>query len=232
MSNLKIQLTLLSCFFAAAVFAQPTSRGSFMIGTGGGYATTHSTIDVRSDAGNFSGDIGTSRQFSASPGIGYFFVRNMSLGIGMNYIASQNEARTDYLDPNATIQKSTNSDLLFGPFLRIFLPVSEDQAFFLGSLFGFGSSIDEFNNGTDVQHIDNRLLTWSVGPGFTIFAHNGIALETMFTYNYARSNSDIDLLGTRRTTRTVTEAFNLSIGMQVYFGGLRSAENPNRTMGQ
>jgi|GEM_PF-805910 hypothetical protein len=203
-----------------------TARGNFMIGTGIGFSTSNSKVNVTSSTGNFSGDGGSATQLNLSPGIGYFFANNFAFGVGMDLIASRTEAQADLTNPNSLDQRSENSDLLFGPFARLYLGVSEDKAIFIGTTLGFGSSRDEFVSGTgSAQTIDNNIVTVGVGPGFTVFSRSGLSLEALVKYNYARSKSNININEVTRNSITRTSAFDFSVGLQYYFGGLRGVND-------
>lgn len=199
-----------------------TTRGNFMIGTGIGFSSSNSKVDVNSQTGNFSGDGGSSSQLNFSPNIGYFFANNFAFGVGMDLIASRTSSQTDITDPNSPGQTSQNSNVLFGPFARLYVAVSDDKAFFLGSTLGFGSSRDQFTAAAgNNQTINNNIITVGIGPGFTVFSNSGLALEALVKYNYARSNSDIKIDDVTRESTTRTHAFDFSVGLQYYFGGLR-----------
>lgn len=202
-----------------------TMRGNFMIGTGIGFSTSDSNVDVNSPDGDFSGDGGSSTQLNFSPGIGYFFANNFAFGVGMDFIANRTTSQSDITDPNSPEQMSENSDLLFGPFARFYVGVSDDKAFFLGTTVGFGSSRDQFTaaNGNN-QTINNNIVTVGIGPGFTVFSNSGFALEALVKYNYAHSNSDINLDGITRESNTRTHAFDFSVGLQYYFGGFQQID--------
>ncbi len=138
---------LLICLFLGfgfSLMAQPTSQGNFMIGSTLGFSSSSSEVDV--DGGDVSvNQSGTrSTQFNIAPKIGYFIAPNWNLGIGMDY--TLNEVK----DPNGDgsgneFDESFDSDLLFGPFTRYYLPVQNDMAFSLEATFGFGSSRNQID---------------------------------------------------------------------------------------
>jgi hypothetical protein len=66
-------------------------------------------------------------------------------------------------------------------------------------------------------------LTIGVGPGFTIYSKNGLALEALVKYNFARSNSEINVQDINRISKTWTNAVDFSVGIQYYFGGFKAA---------
>jgi hypothetical protein len=147
-----------------------------------------------------------------SPSLGYFLLDNFTLGIGLDYTSSS--------ETRAGEAKTKDSDLLFGPFARFYFPFG-DKAIFLQGNFGFGNSSDNFNDGTGTQNINTNILAVGAGPGFTIFSNDAIGLEALVKYNYARSKFDIDLGGVKTSTTTKTNQIALSLGIQIYFAGLK-----------
>jgi hypothetical protein len=226
----KLLTSTFLCMFVLALSAQeivnqPTKRGNFVIGTRLGFSTAKSTVDVQSTVGSIKGDGGSSAQFNFAPAIGYFIVNNFALGIGMDWLRTNSSTGVDLNGGTEAPQKSNNNNVLFGPFARFFLPMGDDKAFFIGSTLGFGNSKSQYIANNTTQSIDNTLLNIGVGPGFTIFSRNGMALEALVKYNYAKSTSIIDVQGVKRTSKTWTNAIDFSVGVQYYFGGFRSANN-------
>lgn len=207
---------------------QPTQRGNFVIGSRIGFSTAKSTIDVSSATGSVKGDGGSSMQFNLAPAIGYFFANHMVLGIGMDWLHTSSTTGVDVSGGTAPSQESSNTNVLFGPFVRYFIPAGDDKAFFLGSTVGFGHSKNQFTGSDNTtQSINNSLLNIGVGPGFTIFSDNGLALEALVKYNFARSDSEIDVQGITRSSVSWTNAVDFSVGVQYYFGGFKTATNNN-----
>ena len=226
MKNL-IRTLILSLFAVSAMaqvtLLQPTQRGNFVIGSRIGFSTAKSSVDVQSTTGSIKGDGGSSAQFNLSPGIGYFFAQNFVVGISMDWLKTNSSTGVDLNGGTLAPQKSENNNVLFGPFIRYFFPSGEDKAFFLGTTVGFGNSKNQFISNNSTQTINNSLLTIGVGPGFTIYSKNGLALEALVKYNFARSNSEINVQDINRISKTWTNAVDFSVGMQYYFGGFKAA---------
>ena len=127
---------------------------------------------------------------------------------------------TSSTETRAGEDQTKDSDLLFGPFARYYFPFG-DKAIFLQGNFGFGNSADNLTIGTERQNINTNILAVGAGPGFTIFSNDAIGLEALVKYNYARSKFDIDIAGVQTTTTTKTNQIALSLGLQVYFAGLK-----------
>jgi hypothetical protein len=204
---------------AASLLAQPTARGNFVIGSRFGFSTSSSNVEVTGAGQNFSGEGGRATQFSVSPAIGYFFFNNFAFGVGMDYFSARSEDAEDPTDPGAERDETIDSDLLFGPFARIYLPFQEDKALFVGLSSGFGHSEDRFDAGGTGgnQTIRNNIVTVGLGAGITIFSDNGLALETLVKYNWGRSQNTLTVNGQERETRSTTNAVDLSVGIQYYF---------------
>jgi hypothetical protein len=204
-------LIVFSVALTPIVQGQFTDQGRFIIGSAVGFSSNKSTTSL---PGQSTGNIvePQNTQWNVSPSIGYFLLNNLALGIGLDYTSSS--------ETRAGEEKTKDSDLLFGPFARLYFPFG-DKAFFLQSNFGFGNSSDNFNDGTKVQNINTNILAIGVGPGFTIFSNDAIGIEALVKYNYARSKFDIDIAGIKTSTTTKTNQIALSLGIQLYFAGLR-----------
>lgn len=212
----KLVLILLPFFLISnQMLAQFTDQGNFLIGTTVGLSSANSRIIQDFGGGKNEGEGPSSTQFSIAPKIGYFAFENLALGVGMDYTFS----RID--QPNKDVIK--DSDLLFGPFARYFLPVSTgDMALFMETTFGFGSSSDNQEVNGVPQSIRTNIFALGVGPGFTVISSQGVGISASFKYNYARSNFDTNIDNVVRQTITKTNVFDFSIGFQYYFGGLSS----------
>lgn len=205
------RFTTLVLFFAmlsSVAQAQFTDRGRFMLGSAVGFATNTSTTSLSS--GGEAEPQNT--QWNVAPSIGYFLFDNFTLGIGLDYTSS---SETRQGQP-----KTKDDDLLFGPFARYYFPFG-DKALFLQGNFGFGKSSDNLTVNDVDQNINTNIFAIGAGPGFTIFSNDGIGLEALVKYNYAKSTFDIDLNGVKTTTTTKTNQIALSLGIQVYFSGLK-----------
>ncbi len=122
--------------------------------------------------------------------------------------------------------RTDDSDFLFGPFSRYYLPVAEGMAFFWEAEFGFGNSSDDQFIGSDKQSISTNIFAIGTGPGFTIYSSQSIGIEAIMKYNYARSKFNTESGGVKTTTTTRTNQFDISLGIQYYFGGIKPVEKP------
>lgn len=206
-----VSLLLLSFMLVPVVQAQFTDRGRFMLGSAVGFATNTSKISYSNQLPGETTDEPQNTQWNVAPSVGYFLFNNFVLGIGLDYTTSSETRQGE--------TKTKDSDLLFGPFARIYFPFT-DKAFFLQGNFGFGNSSDNLTIGGQNQNINTNIFAVGAGPGFTIFSNDAIGLEALVKYNYARSKFDIDIAGVKTTTTTKTNQVALSLGLQVYFSGL------------
>lgn len=213
MKKQSIIYVLAILFFAFSMSAQVLDRGNFVIGSTFGFSTADSKVIYTTNGVEAEGEGPSALQLSVAPNIGYFIVDNFALGIGMDYTFSQLE------EPNT--DRTDDSDLLFGPFSRVYLPVGDDMAFFLEANFGFGTSSDDQFIGEEKQSINTNVFAIGFGPGFTIFSNADLGIEALFKYNFARSEFNTENGGIKTATTTKTNQFDISIGVQFYFGGVR-----------
>lgn len=188
-----------------------TNRGNFVIGTALGFSSNTSTISQT--AGQGEGP--ESFQWNIAPHVGYFLFDNFTIGVGLDYTFSREK------QPNE--DKNDDSDLLFGPFGRYYFPFGGDKAVFLEGNFGFGTSSDNLIINGQAQNISTDIIAFGAGPGFTIFSNDALGIETLFKYNYARSRFNTEQGGVISETTTKTNQLSVSLGLQVYFAGLRRA---------
>ncbi|MCB9347060.1 MAG: outer membrane beta-barrel protein [Lewinellaceae bacterium] len=201
---------------AGTLLAQFTAQGNFMMGSTLGFSAATSTITQDKGSGDVATENPTYTQFSIAPSVGYFLIDNLALGIGLDYTFNQVK--------NKTQATNKDSDLLFGPFARYYIPMTDDMSFFLEANFGFGNSSDDQEVGGVQQNISTNIFAVGVGPGFTIFSSDAIGIETLVKYNYARSDFDTNIGGVRAKTMTRTNQFDFSVGFRFYFTALTKAE--------
>lgn len=217
MKYLRFISGILIALLPYSMSGQALDQGNFIIGSTVGFSTSNSKVTLMSTGTDEQGKGPSSLQVSIAPKVGYFIIDDLALGLGMDFtFSSLKEPNTDRTD---------DSDLLFGPFARYYLPVEEDMAFFVETNFGFGNSSDDQFIGEGRQSIKTNIFALGVGPGFTVISDQGIGIEAIFKYNFARSKFNTDIAGVTTETITQTNQFDVSIGIQFYFGGLQSVGN-------
>jgi Outer membrane protein beta-barrel domain len=207
-----LSILIISFLLVPVAKGQFTERGRFMLGSAVGFATNTSNISFNEQAPAGTAEEPKNTQWNIAPSIGYFLFNNFVLGIGLDYTSST--------ETRGTEPKTKDSDLLFGPFSRVYFPFS-DKAFFIQGNFGFGNSADNLSINGQNQQINTNIFAVGAGPGFTIFSNDAIGLEALVKYNFARSKFDIDVAGVKTSTTTRTNQVALSLGLQVYFSGLK-----------
>lgn len=209
---LAVVVAIVAMLLSVSIQAQDfTERGNFVIGSAVGFSSNTSTISQSNDEGQGP----ESFQWNIAPHVGYFLFDNFTLGVGLDYTFSREK------QPNE--DKNDDSDLLFGPFARFYVPFGGDKAVFLEGNFGFGTSSDDLIVNGEPQSISTDIIAFGAGPGFTIFSNDAIGIETLFKYNFARSRFNVVDNGVTTETTTKTNQFAVSLGIQVYFAGLRRA---------
>lgn len=211
---LLLLFSLVSFLFATKVNAQ-TDRGSFMIGGELGFSTATSTVTATVNGNSTTSPASNASQFNIAPSIGYFFANNFAVGIGVDYtlnlLTKEEERRL-------------NSDLLFGPFVRYYVPFGDDKALFFEADFGYGNSANSTKNNSGAnQNILTHVFALGVGPGFTIFSNDAIGIEALAKYNFISSNTIFEAGRQDVTSASITNAFDFSVGLQVYLTRVQPA---------
>lgn len=208
--------------------AQVTGRGNFIIGGTLGFSSSSSTVDISGEDTNVQNEDTKATQFNIAPSLGYFFAENLALGVGFDYTLNKIEEPINFEGEEQRTQTEFDSDLLFGPFARYYLPVGLDKAFFIEATFGFGSSVDEVELQSGDQNTSTTVFAMGVGPGFTIFSRDAIGIEALVKYNWANSNTDISFQGIETEAETITNQIDFSVGLQFYFTRLKPATTEER----
>lgn len=204
---------LIALLCTVALSAQVTDQGNFLIGSTLGFSTSDSQIDQSVDGVNESSSGKNATQLNVAPALGYFVIDNIALGVGMDYTLNRVS--------EAGQEEDYDSDLLFGPFARFYMPLSGDMALFLETTFGFGNSVDQIDIDGETRNTSTNVFAAGVGPGFTIYSDSAIGIEAAFKYNFARSESDTQANELTIETITTTNQIDFSIGVQFYFTRLR-----------
>lgn len=201
----------LSLIFASSMNAQ-TDRGSFMIGGEIGLSSSSSSITTNGN-GNVGDQLTTNNatQFNIAPSIGYFFANNFAIGVGVDYTLNTSKDRLD-------------SDLLFGPFVRYYIPFGEDKALFFEADFGYGNTADQLETDQGTRQALTNVFAGGIGPGFTIFSSDAIGIEALAKYRFASGNNRITTPTNETfTSNSITHSFDFSVGLQIYFTRVRPA---------
>lgn len=216
MKKVLFSLALLASL-QVVLWGQPTAQGNFLAGGQFGLSTARSNINSASGGGSVSEESPTSTLFGIAPAVGYFLIPNVAIGIRMDYTLNQVK------EPGQS--RIEDSDLLFGPFGRFYYPIATDMAFVVEGGFGFGNSNDIQNIGTIQQRINTNIFAAGIGPGLTIFSDAGVGVEAVFKYKYARSDFDTQIGETSQTVITKTNKMEISVGVQLYFAGVKRLQN-------
>ncbi len=191
------------------------NRGNFAIGARIGFSTNQSKIEAQGTSATLANGTQKASQFNIAPSIGYFFVDRFLVGLGMDYLTV---SQSDNANTTVKTGESSDSRLLLGPQMRYYIPIGNDQAFFLGGVTGFGKSNSTTNDNGKTQTINTRISTYGIGPGYTIFSSRCLALETQVKYNFGTTTTKLDLDGVQQTTKAKTNAIDFVVGASYYFG--------------
>lgn len=197
----------------SAAVAQPTARGNFLVGTRLGFSTSQSTIDLEGST-NAGKTTSSGTSLNIAPHIGYFVTDNFVFGVGLEYLYNTSESPVDAAEPGVQNNEQTDTDLLFGPYVRYYIPWGGDKALFFGVQAGWGRTADQIGGQGKVT---NNVTTVGPSLGLTVFTAGGFALETMLRYNWGKGQSTNTLSGTNIKTTTFTNTVDLGVGLSYYF---------------
>lgn len=186
------------------------SKGNFTIGTRLGLSTATNDVKIETNGASTTSGTASATQVNITPAIGYFFADKFLVGAAMEYTLQSSK------DVNSS-DKATDTKTLFGPWVRYYLPVGDDQAFFLGATSGFGRSTTTIQVENGSQNVTNNITTFGVGPGYSIFANNCVSLEAQAKYNFGNSKSEYTANGVSNTTKTFSNSFDIVVGVHYYF---------------
>ena len=201
MKNHLIILLVPFSLFLNDLSGQVLDKGNFVIGSTLGFSSANSKVTTSINNEQEEGNGPTAIQVSIAPNVGYFLTDNFVLGIGLDYTSSTLK------EPNEN--RTEDSDLLFGPFARYYLPVADDMSFFFETDFGFGSSSDEQVINEQTQKIQTNVFAIGLGPGFTIFSNSDIGIEALIKYNFAQGKFDTESNGIKTVTTTKTNQLDI-----------------------
>jgi hypothetical protein len=157
--------------------------------------------------------------FGIEPRAGYFVADNTCLGLSMDFRLTS----TTQLNTAGKSTTYTNTSMLFGPFGRYYVGLS-DKVYAFGEL-SFAGGIDGQNINdpvsNDLTNITVTNLQAGVGPGLNFFINDFVAFEALAKYNY--SNRTFTAFGDKNVTNT--NNFRFTVGLQIYLRTMSASIN-------
>jgi len=143
-------------------------------------------------------------------GIGYGFSESDNLNISSNEVTSSSTS-------NATT-------FSFFPFVRGFLPVGKQLAFYVQGEFPYSDTRSEFfDDNANATAIESDEENYFIGlrPGLTFFVSKNIVLETTLgSFGYSRRNGDQGNDGGIQEVSFSSDNFNFNLNSSDLFFGL------------
>lgn len=192
-----IMLAGLACIMASTL--QPALAADVMQGTvalGGGFNASATFLDT--DDG-YPGDMGEERILAGSLRLGYLFADNFEFGFRLMAEARKGEDQTGSYE---------STDFVFGPMVRVHLPLSNEINALLGTGMGYGF-FDRDYEAAGAKDVDADGWMIMVEGGFEYFFSDAVALEFVVELGQReleQDNQDYD----RTFIRPV-------LGLSVYF---------------
>ncbi len=193
---MKKVLTIIILLKTCLVFGQidkPITKGNWAIGgsIGSGWQTSNNH--------NVSPETLNSSYFNFAPGIGYFVMNGLSVGLNPIFTHSSNDYKYGYSDVNYNYSNSNSSTInTFGiePYLKYYFK----KGFFLGLNVNFSKGKQIADSKTDRTPIDNNTgipSTMTIRTtekfnqngmqpslGYALFVNQKVALEASYNYLY------------------------------------------------
>ncbi len=192
-----IMLAGLACIMVSTL--QPALAADVMQGTvalGGGFNASATFLDT--DDG-YPGDMGEERILAGNLRLGYLFADNFEFGARLMAEGRKGEIQGDGY---------SSTDVVFGPMVRVHLPLSNDVNMLLGTGLGYGFyNVDYEAAGAEDVDADGWMIM--VEGGFEYFFSDAVALEMIVELGQReleQGNNDYD--------RTFIRP---SLGLSVYF---------------
>jgi outer membrane protein len=201
------------CFLCISMLNAQFNKGTILLGlstssnnlysmyTGGSSNFFHLGFTTMTSKSNTSSSSEKIRTFNLSPRVGYFIVKNLAAGLGINF---------SLLSMGTGNNKETSTLSGIGPFIRYYLPLKKIAPFaeVEGS---FGSSVYKYTSSTDKSSISSFMG----GIGFAVPIGNKFAFDVLGGYVSttlkAKQNNldnERDILGT----------LAIKVGFHLYLG--------------
>lgn len=197
----KVLLLVAVMVMISSLSKAQAKKGDILVG-----ATSSLNFGSMSSSIEYDGestDIGKTTEFSFSPGIGYFVVDGLALGLDINWETSINK-------PDEGDEVKT-SQFLIGPFAKYYFGATNLKPF-LESSFGFGSG----NN--DEQ--DYNISGYGLGGGVAVFLNEVVSLEFGLGYGGTTAQMkdvQIDFYGNTDDVDVKTNGFAFEFGFSFAF---------------
>ncbi len=186
LKKFSILASFLSIFGVATSFAQ-ISQGSLYFGGGLGFAIASNKKTFSGGSTTVTSDGPRSTSFSIVPGVGYFIVDKLAIGIDISFISKSKKEPDGSGSQAGNYEKESSNLISFTPYARKFFMLSDNFGFTgtFGVGVGFGSSKLESKRGNStVTNDESKITALEVGitPGLVFFPSKNVGLEANFGF--------------------------------------------------
>lgn len=214
MKALKTLFILSIFFYSFTGFSQsddetstaPTSKGNFIVGGSSSFNFSSLTPEARSDSGNIQDSETRNTTFSLTPSAGYFVIDNLAVGAGVSF--TSNKTKSDAFN-----FESTNTALVFAPFVRYYFTEGNIKPFIQGAV-GVGFSNTKVDDDTGEDEFKNSVFNYGFDGGVAFFLGDHVSIDLGVGYVSSsvkpRDNNDNDL-------RFITDGFGFNAGFNIFF---------------
>lgn len=186
--------------FAQAEYRPALQKGSVLLG--GSMAINLGNVNYEYSSQTNKTKLNS---FQFTPEVGFFAGNGFALGLSLDY-----STETEKNDQNGNDNKSTSTQYLAGPFIRLY---TKGGLFFMGN-YSFGKRIYKYSYSGVSDSEEVNTSKWKLGVGYAAFLNEHVALEPSVSYqgnSLKEADSDSDF--TVNTGQIV-----IGLGLSIYLG--------------
>ncbi|HMR18684.1 MAG TPA: OmpW family outer membrane protein [Sphingobacterium sp.] len=205
----KIMLLLAVMSTCMCIAMAQTEKGKIVVSAKSNL--NFSSIDGELHYGSRKVEAGRTTSFEFTPGVGYFVVDNLAVGlnIGLNF-QKVNQARKD-AENLTIIDREKSTTVSFLPGLTYFFPLNGQIKPFINAFAGYASSAHAYG---DDQEDEENLSGWGYegNGGVAIFLNDRISLNIGVGYAQTRMKFEAN-----KDVQVIAGGFDAGIGFSIFF---------------
>lgn len=200
----KVTFIAIAWLVCIPLMAQPAG-GKFFIG---GHLSFYGTVNKSKD-GNTTEKDGSTTYITVMPLAGYFLNDRVAVGAGIGFDTQIEK------DPQSTIEKSTNSKMVFNPFGRYYI-ISGTGGIFAEASMGFSFGTNKTFTDEVIDTENEFGFSALLSPGVYYYVTPRIALEAKFGWFGFITN----VSGTGDDQKDIRNSFGIDLSPDSFIFGL------------
>ncbi|KMQ72720.1 OmpW family outer membrane protein [Chryseobacterium koreense] len=194
---------------ALALFASMNAqmeKGSWIVSGKTGVGFNSATSKYSANGQSIDGPKVTS--FSITPGVGYFVINNLAVGVDLSYTSTKTTFKDSSIGINYEDKQSMFAIL---PNATYYFATANKLKPYLGAGIGYGSatSIDFYND----QETTKGGLLWGAKGGMVYLLNSNVGLDLGVAYNSFTTNETVE----STKVKTTIDTFGVNAGVSLFF---------------